>query len=62
MIQTHDLTERYGDTVATDGAWFTIRPVAVTGFPDPNGVGHDTAMLMIAGLNRPAAETVVDHP
>jgi hypothetical protein len=42
-----------------DGTSFTTRPVA--GFPDPKGVGHVTAMLMIAGLDSPTAERVVDH-
>ena len=48
--------------MAFDGASFTTRPVAVTGFPDPKRVWHATAMLTIAGLDRPMAETVVDHP
>jgi hypothetical protein len=50
-----------GDTLAMDGTSFTTRPVAVTGFPDPKSVGHVTAMLMIAGLDSPTAERVVDH-
>jgi ABC-2 type transport system ATP-binding protein len=60
MVQAHDVVERYGDTAAVDGASFTTRPVAVTGFPDPNRVGTVTAMLTIAGLDR--SESVVDHP
>jgi ABC-2 type transport system ATP-binding protein len=61
MFQAHDLTERYGGTVAVGGDLFTTRPVAVTGFPDPKGVGHVAAMLMIGGVDSPTAERVVDH-
>jgi ABC-type multidrug transport system ATPase subunit len=39
MIEAHDLTKRYGGTLAVDGLTFTVRPGIVTGFLGPNGAG-----------------------
>ncbi len=58
MIQARELTKRYGDKVAVDGASFTIRPGVVTGFLGPNGSGKSTTMRMIVGLDRPTAGEV----
>ena len=53
MIVTHDLTKRYGKTVAVDGLSFTVTPGVVTGFLGPNGSGKSTTMRMILGLDVP---------
>lgn len=58
MIEAHDLTKRYGDTLAVDAVGFTVRPGRVTGFLGPNGAGKSTTMRMIVGLDRPTSGTV----
>ncbi len=58
MIEAQALTKRYGATTAVDGASFSVRPGAVTGFLGPNGAGKSTTMRMIVGLDRPTAGTV----
>jgi ABC-2 type transport system ATP-binding protein len=55
MLEVHELTKRYGDTVAVDGISFTVRPGVVTGFLGPNGAGKSTTMRMILGLDRPTS-------
>src|SRR5690242_16872421 len=39
MIEAHELTKRYGSTVAVDGLSFELQPGRVTGFLGPNGAG-----------------------
>jgi ABC-2 type transport system ATP-binding protein len=53
MIETRNLTKRYGATVAVDRLSFTVRPGTVTGFLGPNGSGKSTTMRMIIGLDAP---------
>ncbi|HEY5248466.1 MAG TPA: ABC transporter ATP-binding protein, partial [Dermatophilaceae bacterium] len=42
MIETHELTKKYGDTVAVDHLTFRALPGRVTGFLGPNGAGKST--------------------
>ena len=58
MIEAHNLTKRYGSTLAVDGVSFTVQPGKVTGFLGPNGAGKSTTMLVIVGLDRPTHCTV----
>lgn len=58
MIEARELTKRYGDKTAVDGASFTVMPGTVTGFLGPNGAGKSTTMRMIVGLDRPTAGAV----
>ncbi|MGI8753730.1 MAG: ABC transporter ATP-binding protein [Acidimicrobiales bacterium] len=58
MIEAHNLTKRYGSTVAVDDLSFTLRPGMVTGFLGPNGAGKTTTMRLILGLDRPTRGTV----
>jgi len=53
MIELHDLTKRYGDTLAVDGLSFQVPQGVVTGFLGPNGAGKSTTMRMILDLDRP---------
>jgi ABC-2 type transport system ATP-binding protein len=55
MIELHELTKRYGDTVAVNDVSATIRPGVVTGFLGPNGAGKSTTMRMILGLDKPTS-------
>jgi ABC-2 type transport system ATP-binding protein len=53
MLEIHDLTKRYGDVVALDGASFSVAPGRIVGFLGPNGAGKTTTMRAIFGLVRP---------
>jgi ABC-2 type transport system ATP-binding protein len=58
MIEVHELTKRYGNTLAVDHLSFTVRPGVVTGFLGPNGAGKTTTMRMMLGLDRPTGGSV----
>jgi ABC-2 type transport system ATP-binding protein len=53
MIEIHDVTKRYGTTVAVDHLSFQVREGEVTGFLGPNGAGKSTTMRMMVGLDLP---------
>jgi ABC-2 type transport system ATP-binding protein len=52
-IEVHQLTKRYGSSLAVDDLSFTVEPGKVTGFLGPNGAGKSTTMRMIVGLDQP---------
>jgi ABC-2 type transport system ATP-binding protein len=58
MIELHELTKRYGDTLAVDRLSFRVPQGVVTGFLGPNGAGKSTTMRMILDLDRPTSGTV----
>ncbi|MFD8702909.1 ABC transporter ATP-binding protein [Kitasatospora sp. NPDC059648] len=58
MIELHDLTKRYGKTLAVDRLSFAVPPGVVTGFLGPNGAGKSTTMRMILDLDRPTGGSV----
>jgi ABC-2 type transport system ATP-binding protein len=58
MIELHDLTKRYGKTLAVDGLSFRVPRGVVTGFLGPNGAGKSTTMRMILDLDRPTTGRV----
>ena len=58
MIETHELTKNYGDTIAVDQLTFRAVPGRVTGFLGPNGAGKSTTMRMILGLDAPTSGSV----
>jgi ABC-2 type transport system ATP-binding protein len=53
MLEIRDLTKRYGDVVALDGASFSVASGRIVGFLGPNGAGKTTTMRTIFGLVRP---------
>ena len=55
MIETSQLTKRYGDLTAVDGISFKVETGQVLGFLGPNGAGKSTTMKMIAGFLAPSA-------
>jgi ABC-type multidrug transport system ATPase subunit len=55
VVQTHDLTKRYGDRLAVDRVSLTVRRGEVYGFLGPNGAGKTTTLRMVLGLIRPTA-------
>ncbi|MDL4770616.1 MULTISPECIES: ABC transporter ATP-binding protein [Thermomonosporaceae] len=61
MIEVHELTKRYGGTVAVDGLSFRVRPGSVTGFLGPNGAGKSTTMRVLLGLDAATSgEALID--
>jgi ABC-type multidrug transport system ATPase subunit len=68
VVQTRDLTKRYGSgesaRLAVDGVSMTVRRGEVYGFLGPNGAGKTTTLRMVLGLIRPTAgsATVLGRP
>jgi ABC-type multidrug transport system ATPase subunit len=50
MITTHDLTKKYGSTVAVDGVELGVREGDRYGLLGPNGSGKTTLVRMLLGL------------
>jgi ABC-2 type transport system ATP-binding protein len=59
LLEIIDLTKRFGEVVALDGASFTVTPGRIVGFLGPNGAGKTTTMRAIFGLVRPDRGTVL---
>jgi ABC-2 type transport system ATP-binding protein len=57
VIETANLTKRYGDLVAVDGLNLTLTAGEVFGLLGPNGSGKTTTILMILGLTEPTSGT-----
>jgi len=55
MIETRQLTKRYGDLTAVDDISFKLEPGGVLGFLGPNGAGKSTTMKIIAGFLAPTS-------
>ena len=55
MIETRQLTKRYGGFTAVDGISFRVEPGQVLGFLGPNGAGKSTTMKMLAGFLSPTS-------
>lgn len=53
VLETRDLTKRYGGILAVQGVHLTLRRGEVYGFLGPNGAGKTTTMRMVVGLIRP---------
>jgi ABC-2 type transport system ATP-binding protein len=53
VIQTTDLTKRYGDFLAVDHLNFQIQGGEIFGFLGPNGSGKTTTIRMLIGLSKP---------
>ncbi len=57
VIETTDLTKRYGPTLAVDRLDLQIRRGEVFGLLGPNGAGKTTTVLMLLGLTEPTTGT-----
>jgi ABC-type multidrug transport system ATPase subunit len=68
VVQTRDLTKRYGSgdsaRLAVDRVSMTVRPGEVYGFLGPNGAGKTTTLRMMLGLIGPTSgsATVLGRP
>lgn len=58
VIETADLTKRYGNFVAVDSLNLAIAQGQVFGLLGPNGSGKTTTILMLLGLTEPTAGRV----
>ena len=57
MIETDNLTRRYGHLIAVDAVSFRAEPGQVLGLLGPNGAGKSTVMRMVAGFLNPSSGT-----
>lgn len=55
IIETKNLSKKYGDKLAVNSVNMHIRPGDIYGFIGRNGAGKTTAMKMILGLTRPTS-------
>jgi ABC-type multidrug transport system ATPase subunit len=55
MIQTRNLTKRYGTFTAVDGINLNIRPGEIYGFLGPNGAGKTSTIMMLLGIVKPTS-------
>lgn len=55
VIETHNLSKRYGDVLALDGLNLSVPQNAIYGFLGPNGAGKTTTMKLLLGLMRPSS-------
>jgi ABC-2 type transport system ATP-binding protein len=55
MIETRQLTKRYGELTAVDDISFKVEPGEVLGFLGPNGAGKSTTMKILAGFLAPTS-------
>ena len=55
VVETRELTKKYGDRFAVDKVSMTVRRGDVYGFLGPNGAGKTTTLRMMLGLIRPTA-------
>ena len=55
VIETHELTKRYGNLLAVDRLTLRLRRGEVYGFLGPNGAGKTTTLRMLLGLVRPSS-------
>jgi ABC-2 type transport system ATP-binding protein len=58
LIETRDLTRRFGAQLAADSLNLSVPATGVYGFLGPNGAGKTTAIRMLLGLIRPNAGEV----
>lgn len=53
VIEVRDISKRYGETVAVDGACFDVEAGEIFGFLGRNGAGKTTTVEIIEGLRTP---------
>jgi ABC-2 type transport system ATP-binding protein len=54
IIQTHELTRRFGDLIAVDHLNLTIAAGEIFGLVGPDGAGKTTTLRMLCGLVNPS--------
>jgi branched-chain amino acid transport system ATP-binding protein len=59
LLETRDLTVRFGGLLALDSVTFNIRRGEILGLIGPNGAGKTTCFNAISGVYRPSGGTVI---
>ena len=69
MIETHQLTKRFGSFLAVDSITLTVEPGTIFAILGPNGAGKTTTVRMLTSILEPtggwarvAGFDVVRHP
>ena len=55
VVETEQLTKRYGDFTALDSLSISVRRGEILGFIGPNGAGKTTCIKILVGLSRPTS-------
>src|SRR5271163_4564941 len=55
VVETRDLTKKYGSFVALDRLTLSVQPGEILGFVGPNGAGKTTTIKILVGLARPTS-------
>ena len=55
VVETHQLTKRYGDFTALDSLSIHVSRGQILGFIGPNGAGKTTTIKILVGLSRPTS-------
>ncbi len=58
LLETHDLTVKFGGLTALDGVSFSIKRGEILGLIGPNGAGKTTCFNAITGVYRPSSGSV----
>jgi ABC-2 type transport system ATP-binding protein len=59
LLQTHDLSKRFGEIQAVDRVSFEVGPGEIYGLLGPNGAGKTTTISLVCGLLKPDGGNVV---
>lgn len=57
VVETQQLTKRYGEFVALDNLSIRVKRGQILGFIGPNGAGKTTTIKILVGLSRPTSGT-----
>src|SRR5260370_15958008 len=57
VVETRELTKRYGSVVALDRLTLSVERGQIMGFVGPNGAGKTTTIKILVGLARPTSGT-----
>src|SRR5438477_448471 len=57
VVETRELTKKYGRVVALDGLTMSVERGQILGFVGPNGAGKTTTIKILVGLARPTSGT-----
>src|SRR3954451_2162370 len=55
VVETKDLTKKYGSFLALDRLTLSVEPGEILGFVGPNGAGKTTTIKILVGLARPTS-------